>query len=1127
MAIYVERQEQRQENEYRALLSYLQTLDYIAVQEIGPEFSQTEHFILKNSDLLWVYKNDTMATAPKQAREIRKYLTRYLEAGGSVLLANQAAIFLSSLGLENDVPQTRLKKSRDEGYGRQLGYHAYLSHPVFNGLNGGAYVMKPLKDTMVLQTGYFDGQFPSGRTIAVDWDYIFLREDSKLIMEYTQGKGKVIAVGAYLLFDPPNRNRLHLERFTENLIRYLAGTELPDNSWYWNFRPGKVIEQPLHISPSIQTNNKEPGTLEPWTSGTLEPWNPETPEPVIIASQSSGNYWDLAGERMLAMGIDQGGITEIWAHPTLCLRDYRITYSLLEAQKNAGHNSYRELSGLQPGIVITPGSYIRSYRMDDEAGIVERTVISPMDPVGVIHYHYTGNESVELEISFRMLFRLMWPYSEKVTGDLIISWDEELCAFLSRDASGELVTLAGVRAGRGTVPVRHTWAQDSAFSMPVAWASIRLILEEAGDLYFILASSAEGMAQTRKYYLEAFNDPSRVFRQAEQHARSVLERSVSITTPDSNFNRAFQWARLATDRFMVYTPATGASLTAGYATSDHGWDGEHAVSGRPGYGWYFGRDGAWSAFALLQCGDFENVKRILETFQRYQDLNGKIFHELSTSGIVHYDAADATPLYVILAGRYLRHSGDTAFIRRSWPHISKAMDYCYSTDTDDDFLIENTNVGHGWVEGGHLFGSHTSLHLASCWAEALDEAAYIAGSLDLNYEQDIFRSRARRISDIINTEFWNDQSAYYYHGLMPDGSFMENISIMPVIPMLFGQADADKASKVMPAIATNAFTSDWGCRIVPRNDPRFNPRGYHTGSVWPLFTGWASLAEFRYHNYLQAFAHLSANHQLWKYWGLGFSEEVLHGEVFQPAGVCHHQCWSETMSLQPVIEGMLGSRPDALHNRIDLSPWFPADWDSVSVQGIRVGDDRIEMAVYREKGKGLSEGGDDGPTVYQLGKDSATGIHVHLSPVLPPGCTVKDIRVNDVPQRAWALNITPQGWVIPSFRFLLDSAVKVEIHWLGGITALPAVSSPQPGEPSSDFRIIDTKYNDGTYTLTLQAPRASRQEFRVWAAEPGIWKTADASIINIAGNIITYETTFPDVESDHAIKTVSFQKADQ
>ena len=84
--------------------------------------------------------------------------------------------------------------------------------------------------------------------------------------------------------------------------------------------------------------------------------------------------------------------------------------------------------------------------------------------------------------------------------------------------------------------------------------------------------------------------------------------------------------------------------------------------------------------ALDPEGLFGTVRSELELMQRYQDLSGKIFHEISTSGSVHYDASDATPLYIMLAAHYLRASGDTAFIRASWPKIGKAMEYLFDFD---------------------------------------------------------------------------------------------------------------------------------------------------------------------------------------------------------------------------------------------------------------------------------------------------------------------------------------------------------------------------------------------------------------------------------------------------------------
>ena len=164
--------------------------------------------------------------------------------------------------------------------------------------------------------------------------------------------------------------------------------------------------------------------------------------------------------------------------------------------------------------------------------------------------------------------------------------------------------------------------------------------------------------------------------------------------------------------------------------------------------------------------------------QKYQDLAGKIFHEISTSGVVHYDAADATPLYVILAAHYLRASGDIGFIRESWNHVQKAMSFLYSTDTDQDGLIENTNVGHGWVEGGKLWGAHTTLYLASLWAQALKDAAYLANHLG---EFDLARKYQNNYSDvihIINNDFWNETKQFYYYGKLSDGNYNSEPTVL-------------------------------------------------------------------------------------------------------------------------------------------------------------------------------------------------------------------------------------------------------------------------------------------------------------------------------------------------------------
>ncbi|MBS1261891.1 MAG: hypothetical protein MAG453_01226 [Calditrichaeota bacterium] len=375
------------------------------------------------------------------------------------------------------------------------------------------------------------------------------------------------------------------------------------------------------------------------------------------------------------------------------------------------------------------------------------------------------------------------------------------------------------------------------------------------------------------------------------------------------------------------------------------------VNGRPGYAWYFGRDAAWCAFAIDDYGDFATVRRQLEFFRDYQDLNGKIFHELSASGVVHYDAADSTPLYVILAADYLRHSGDLATIRVLWPSLVRAMDFLYSTDTDGDLLIENTDVGHGWVEGGPLSGANTTFYLAGLWARSLEDAAYIAGAIGEEGRARLFVDDAADVFAQLEADFWNEDGRFYAHGRNADGSFNPARTVLPAPVAWLNPLPAERIAPALDAYASDEFSTDWGVRILSADSPDYNPGSYHGGAVWPLFTGWAALAEYKYGRAQAGFRHMMSNLRIKDRWARGYVEEVLHGAEYKPYGVCPHQGWSETGALHPAIDGLLGWEPDALAGRARIAPQLPADWDTLTVNNLRVGGTTLSLNLWRERGR--------------------------------------------------------------------------------------------------------------------------------------------------------------------------------
>ena len=163
--------------------------------------------------------------------------------------------------------------------------------------------------------------------------------------------------------------------------------------------------------------------------------------------------------------------------------------------------------------------------------------------------------------------------------------------------------------------------------------------------------------------------------------------------------------------------------------------------------------------------------------------------------------------------------------------------------------------------------------------------------------------------------------------------------------MWFGLTDEVKSDATITALADADHMTDWGMRILSERDPRYGPSGYHYGSVWPLFTGWAAVGEYRYHRPLPAYANLRANALLALDGSAGHVTEVLSGAFFEPLSTSSpHQIWSSAMVISPLLRGTLGLQADALHQRLGLSPHVPGDWTWWKAQHVRVGSGMFDLA---------------------------------------------------------------------------------------------------------------------------------------------------------------------------------------
>lgn len=1027
---------------------------------------------LGRSEIIWIHLPDSARlTTLLSNKQAMAGVRRLYRNGGKLLLTDYSAMLPYRMGIEPKRPELRVDTVKDDWLFDKRGFQGFRGHPIFSGLNGGEYVWDPDRDQVLPFIGYFGDKFPeSGKVVAVDRAYVFIYGDRKVAFEYSQKKGKILAFGSCIYFGRPNHLRRNLEKVIGNSLLYLAGELLSGPKTYWE----KFENVPRRFS-------VESAPLRRSDSRTMR--SPPATELCIRMDRPQNNFFDVAGRRALFMGKENAGIDEVWVHPFRVLRDY--------AAGIVSGDSVAWLSGMPVRIEVRPESFTRVYAIP--GGELRETICASLSKAGgIIHYSASVNSPLVLVVRFRSDLRWMWPYDANALGDIHYAYDDGLDALHICDTTrsfyslcgGDLAPRASLSGHFSSVDWKRYGLTGTATDLnQISHASV-FVLDSSNDhaLTYAIVGTNEGREKAEEAYRSLLEDPAACYSEVVDHYNTLLTTKLTIESPDSEFNALFKWALVGTDRFLAFTPGVGTGLLAGYSTTARGWNGGHMNSGRPGYAWYFGRDSEWSGFAIDDYGDFSLVKKQLGLLQRYQDGYGKIFHEISTSGVVNYDAADATPLYIVLAGHYLRASGDTAFIRDSWPFLKKAVDFLYSTDTDGDGLIENTNVGHGWVEGGALFGAHSTFYLTSCWAQVLKDMSMIAALLAKDDLAQKYSEDERKVENILNKDFWNDSTQFYNLGKMKNGTYQTEPTVLPAVGAYFNLLDEEKVGKMLEAFAGNGFSSDWGVRIVGSSSRLFSPTGYHYGSIWPLFTGWTALAEYQYGNSTQAFMHLSDNLHIKKYWALGFVEEVMHGAVYEPSGVCPHQCWSETNVLHPAITGMVGWKPDAVHRSVTLQPRFPVSWSAVTVHNMRIGNSVLRMNMLR----------DTATTVYRFALIQGNEVAVNFSPELPEGMIIKEAMINGVP-----LPVSPvrmRHLLGEPIKFMLKDSVTVVLKHEGGVGMYPVIPSPQPGDSSAGYRIISSSLVGNQYSVTLEGRAGSTHRFELKKFAEDVERVQNATV---------------------------------
>jgi glycogen debranching enzyme len=381
------------------------------------------------------------------------------------------------------------------------------------------------------------------------------------------------------------------------------------------------------------------------------------------------------------------------------------------------------------------------------------------------------------------------------------------------------------------------------------------------------------------------------------------------------------------------------------------------AAGLPWFMTMFGRD---SIFTSLQALPFTpelaaTTLRALGEWQgtRVDDFRdedpGRILHEMRYGELPafeerphspYFGTADATPLYVVLLDEYERWSGDTKLVREFEYEARAALNwideyadlqgngYISYKRRNEETGLENQCWKDSWDSISYRDGRLPGFPRATCELQGYAYDAKVRGArlARLTWKDQALAERLEKeAADLkrrFNRDFWIEDGEYFALALDADGKQVDALSSNIGHLLWSGIVDKSKAKAVARHLMGPRLFSGWGVRTLAEGEGRYNPIGYHVGTVWPFDTSFVAWGLRRY-GFKEEAAQIAAGildaaeffeGRLPEAFG-GYERSVTRYPVQYPTA-CSPQAWSTGAPLL-LLRTMLGLEPIGDHLVVD------------------------------------------------------------------------------------------------------------------------------------------------------------------------------------------------------------------
>ena len=406
-------------------------------------------------------------------------------------------------------------------------------------------------------------------------------------------------------------------------------------------------------------------------------------------------------------------------------------------------------------------------------------------------------------------------------------------------------------------------------------------------------------------------------------------------------------------------------------------------AGIPWYSALFGRDTAITALQMMPF-NLDIAKTGIDVLAAYQgkedndftaEMPGRILHELRLGELArvkeiphspYYGTVDATQLWLMLIGEYIRWTADLESLTNWWPNIKLALSYLDRASPNGYITYEREGPdgleNQGWKDSHDSMtysdGTLAKAPIAVCEAQgylyaAWVESAQVAQLLGHHKEADVLLAKAADLKARFQKDFWMESENFIALALDGDGKHVGAITSNPGHCLWTGILDQDKADLVASRLMAPDLNSGWGVRTLSSGAVAFNPMSYHNGSIWPhdnaiIMDGLRKTGRIDdAHGLMKKMFEVMQQQAEFRLPELfcGFPRTASTRPVDYPVS-CIPQAWAVGTMFQ-MLKACINFQPDAMRKVLRIvNPVLPEWLSDIKILGLRVGNATIDLALH-------------------------------------------------------------------------------------------------------------------------------------------------------------------------------------